>query len=140
MKPLICPYCGGEAPLDHSTKVYQGRDYGLMYICENYPQCDAYVGVHQESGKPLGRLANKELRLWRGKAHSAFDELWKRKLAKRRKERGNSYPKYRARGSGYKWLREQLGIEAQDCHIGMFDVDMCKRVIQVCEPYLIKRG
>lgn len=140
MRPLTCPYCGSQAPLDQSSKVYQGRDYGLMYICSRYPECDAYVGCHKENGKPLGRLANKELREWKIKAHAAFDELWKRKLEKRRKERGESYKKHYARGSGYKWLREQLGLEAKDCHIGMFDVDLCKRVVEVCTPYLRKKA
>jgi hypothetical protein len=146
MQPLDCPYCGGKAPLDCTTKIYQGRDYGLAYICENFPVCDAYVGVHKNSGKPLGRLANKELRDWKIKAHAAFDELWQRKLAQRRAGKpgksgspgGASYPKHYARGAGYKWLREQLGIESKDCHIGMFDVDMCKRVVEVCSPYVKK--
>lgn len=139
MKDLICPYCGSNAPLESTKKIYQGRDFGLAYICSQYPTCDAYVGCHKESGKPLGRLANKELREWKIKAHAAFDELWKRKLAKRRKERGEDYKVIYARGSGYKWLRGQLGIEAKDCHIGMFDVDMCKRVIDVCTSYLKKK-
>lgn len=140
MTPLTCPYCGGKAPLESTTIIYQGRDFGLAYICENYPKCDAYVGVHKNSGKPLGRLANKELRDWKIKAHAAFDELWRRKLAKRRKERGNDYKQVYARGSGYKWLRQQLGLESKECHIGMFDVDMCKRVVEVCTPYLKSKG
>lgn len=136
---LICPYCDSNAPLSSTTRIYHGRDFGLAYICEKFPECDSYVGVHKGTEKPLGRLANKELRDWKIKAHAAFDELWRRKLAKRRRERGSDYKVVYARGSGYKWLREQLGIEAKDCHIGMFDVDMCKRVVEVCEPYLINK-
>ena len=37
-----------------------------------------------------------------------------------------------ARVSAYKWLAEALGIDPADCHIGMFDVDLCQRVIKAC--------
>lgn len=134
---IICPYCNGEAILESTTKIYS-RDYGLAYICKNYPICDAYVGVHNETTKPLGRLANAELREWKKKAHSVFDPLWKRKLQKRRQERGEYYKKKYARSAGYRWLAEQLGIERKDCHIGMFDVDLCKRVVEICSPYIKK--
>ena len=36
----------------------------------------------------------------------------------------------------YKWLSEQLGMPRKDTHIGMFDVDQCKRVVEICKPYL----
>lgn len=139
-----CPYCNEAAILESSRRVYSGRDYGLMYICSNYPACDSYVGIHKGTAKPLGRLANKELRYWKIKAHAAFDELWKRKLIRRRsglpgksgKSGGGSYKKGYARGSAYKWLAEQLGIRSDDCHIGMFDVDKCKKVVDICALYL----
>ena len=31
----------------------------------------AYVGVHKGTDKPLGRLANAELRYWKKRAHAA---------------------------------------------------------------------
>ena len=65
-------------------------------------------------------------------AHAAFDPLWQRKLLKLEKIKGS---KRRARGDGYYWLSQQLGIPFEDCHIGMFDVDMCKRVVEICAPY-----
>lgn len=138
MNSLICPYCNSIATLESSTRVYFGRDFGLLYLCSNYPECDAYVGVHKGTTRPLGRLANEELRHWKKKAHAAFDPLWKLKLIKRKRERGEGYKKVYARGSGYKWLAEKLGIDFRDCHIGMFNVDMCKRVVEICEPYLRK--
>ena len=136
---VYCPYCNAIALLESSTKIY-GKDFGLAYICSNYPTCDAYVGVHKKDNKPLGRLANKELRNWKMRAHSVFDPLWQRKLVKRKKERGESYKKYYARGSGYKWLAEQLGIDKKHCHIGQFDVETCKRVVQLCKPYNLTKN
>lgn len=104
----------------------------MVYLCR---PCDAWVGVHKGTDQPLGRLANKELRQWKQKAHASFDPLWEAKLQRRRQERGPSYKKTWARGSGYAWLARQLGIQIKQCHIGMFDVEMCKRVIGVCQPF-----
>lgn len=41
----------------------------------------------------------------------------------------------KARGAAYKWLAGELGISAEQCHIGMFDETMCQRVIDLCLPY-----
>lgn len=38
------------------------------------------------------------------------------------------------RNKAYLWLSSQLGIPHEVCHIGMFDVDNCKRVIELCKP------
>jgi hypothetical protein len=97
-------------------------------MCE---PCDAHVGVHKGTDRPLGRLANKELREWKKRAHAAFDPLWTAKLLKRRRERGENYKKAWARGSGYAWLATKLSIDRSICHTGMFDVAMCRRVIEV---------
>lgn len=136
--PPICPYCGTEAVLhESSAKFYHGRNYGPVWACE---PCGAWVGCHPGKTVPLGRLANAELRKAKIEAHAAFDPLWKRKFRKRVKERGPEYRKGWARGSGYKWLAGQLGIDRKDCHIGMFDVETCKRVVEVCRPYLQRRS
>lgn len=76
------------------------------------------VGCHPGTIKPLGRLATKELRVWKMKAHEAFDPLWKSREMKR--------------GDAYGWLAGELGIRVEKCHIGMFDEAMCGRVIEAC--------
>lgn len=78
---------------------------------------------------PLGRLADKELRRWKIRAHNAFDPLWQAKVAR-------GFRKRAARDLGYNWLAGELGIKWEECHIGMFDVEMCKRVVEICAPYL----
>lgn len=144
IEKLTCPYCNSETDFKDSSVIY-GKSYGMVYVCKKFPECDAYVGVHQGTTKPLGRLANAELRKWKKAAHAHFDPLWKWKLMERRsgkpgksgKPGGSHYRKGYARQSGYKWLASELGINRDDCHIGMFDVDMCKKVINLCKPYLI---
>ena len=72
-----CPYCGSAVELKDSAVVYHGRSYGPIYLCSRWPECDAYVGVHKGTERPLGRLANAELREWKKRAHAAIDDLWK---------------------------------------------------------------
>lgn len=127
---LTCPYCKAKAEFVDSAEIY-GRSYGMIYLCR---PCDAYVGVHKGTEKPLGRLANAELREWKIKAHAAFDPLWKRKMIR------DNCRKQVARGKGYKWLAGQLEINCSDCHIGMFDVKMCKKVIDICGKYNKKKA
>ena len=124
---VTCHYCDQAADYVDSSEVY-GRSYGMMYLCR---PCLAWVGVHKGTNKPLGRLANKELREWKIKAHAAFDPLWKKKMLK-------GFSKKEARNAGYRWLAKQMGICREDCHIGMFDVEQCKQVVEICTPLIGK--
>jgi len=130
----LCPYDGARVELVPSTKIYgAGRDYGWMYACVNWPKCDSYVGCHRGTKRPLGRLSNKELREAKNAAHAVFDALWKRKV-----DREGCSAKT-ARTSGYAWLADVLQIEPKKCHIGMFDLETCRRVVAVCRPYLVRK-
>ncbi|MBL4765072.1 MAG: hypothetical protein JKX67_07320 [Colwellia sp.] len=58
----ICPYCNKFSILVTGKEVYpQCKDLSDIQIYQCKP-CDAYVGCHGTSDKPLGRLANAELR------------------------------------------------------------------------------
>lgn len=131
---ITCPYCQSEAELRDKSAVYGGgRYFGLMWVCKRYPKCDAYVGCHPNTDKPLGRLADAALRKAKERAHDAFDPLWKAKAAAEKISKG------KARGAGYRWLAQALGIDPKDCHIGMFDVALCNRVVQACRPFLAQQ-
>lgn len=75
-RTVICPYCGYEAKFANSNRVYNGKSYGNIWLCSQYPKCDAYVGVHEGTLEPLGRMANPELRAAKKAAHAAFDRMW----------------------------------------------------------------
>lgn len=114
--PVKCPYCHGHAEfLASSESVYHGKDYGPLWICH---KCQAWCGCHTNTTRPLGRLADKELRSAKMAAHAAFDPHWK--------TQGFS------RATSYKYLAAALGVDPDECHIGMFDVEMCRRVVEVC--------
>lgn len=124
----VCPYC--DKPTVHcNDAVIYGRTYGsMMYVCIT---CDAYVGCHKpRPTEALGRLANKELREAKIKAHAAFDNLWRRKMSQ-----GN-ISKSKARRFAYSWLSKAMKIPVEYCHIGFMDVAECKKVVEVCTPYL----
>jgi hypothetical protein len=123
-----CEYCGDTPELhEKSEHIYNGKDYGPVWQC---PLCQAYVGCHLGTHKALGRLATKELREWKMRAHAAFDPLWKVRILRRQKGWKKS------RGKGYQWLAEQLGLPCDECHIGYFTIEQCKRVVEICTPYL----
>ena len=116
LRGRVCPYCGNEPELVNSTEVYgPGHDYGNLMACLD---CDAYVGTHGGKRKPLGRLADRRLRIWKKRAHAAFDPLWKK---------GDM-----TRSKAYRWLSERLDIDPEWCHIGMFGMRYCKKVVAVC--------
>jgi hypothetical protein len=124
----VCPYCSRESQFfTTSEAIYNGRNYGPLYVCL---PCQAWVGCHPGTTTPLGRLANAELRRAKMQAHEAFDSVW-RALYERRRASDPSYPRGRARGSRYKRLAALLGIPPRQCHIGMFDVDQCLRVVEI---------
>lgn len=120
----MCPYCGNETRFVDSTIVY-GSSYGKIYHCA---PCKAWVGVHRGTTNALGRLADDDLRYWKKEAHRCFDAIWQRKLE-------NGFSKFNARTALYKWLSEQMGIEKQYTHIGMFNIEQCRWVIELCKNY-----
>ena len=126
---MVCPYDGAPARLIDSIKIYKTRSYGLAWVCSNYPRCDAYVGCYGNSEKPLGRLADAYLRRAKKKAHAVFDPLWAAKMKR------DGCSKGKARGAGYYWLSQKLGIPFDLCHIGMFDIKTCLKVVQFCATY-----
>ena len=114
---VYCPYCGKKAEYVDTIEIY-GKSYGMAYLCR---PCDAYVGVHDGTDTPLGRLANRELRRWRNRAHAAFDPLWQQGPCRRR------------RNDAYAWLAGKMGLTKEETHIAMFDVEQCKQVIQIMD-------
>ena len=109
---MDCPYCGKEA-LWCENKLIYGKNYGKSYMCYYCKDCDTYVGCHQNTKKPLGTMANRELREWRKKAHKVFDPLWKQGKITRKEL--------------YKQISKKLGKEI---HIGESNIEQCKDIIE----------
>lgn len=119
----ICPYCLMKAVLVKGHKISsveaeRGDDY--FWLCS---PCQAYIDCHKrgDGTAPLGTLANAELRLKRQEAHEAFDPIWKGGKVSRLKM--------------YFYLSKYLGISRRSTHIGLFDGDMCDRVVSFAENF-----
>lgn len=121
MIPKVCPFCKSSVSLVDSVKVYH-RSYGFIYLCDRYPRCDARVGCHSGSDKPLGTLADRELRQWRSLAHRQFDPLWKSGI-------------FTSRNAAYKWLARAMGLPPALTHVAMFDIKQCQRAIAVVKQF-----
>lgn len=118
---IYCPYCGAEAKLRPARVVYGDKtidENSYLYVCTGYPLCDSYVNAHKESKRPMGTLANSELRNKRILAHHALANLW---------QSGTM-----TKSQAYWLLRIKLGLDDEHTHIGQFDTGMCDRVIKVC--------
>ena len=118
---IYCPYCGAPAVCRPSSTVY-GADTidrkSYLYICSNWPSCDAYVSAHKTDRRPMGTLANGNLRHKRILAHQALEKL--------QKER------HMDKWASYVWLQTKLGLDAHHAHIGMFSEQLCDQVISLC--------
>ena len=121
MIPQVCPFCSSTVSLVDSAKVYR-RSYGFIYLCDRYPRCDARVGCHPGSDKPLGTLADRELRQWRSLAHRHFDPLWKSGI-------------FTSRNAAYKWLAKAMGLPPAKTHVAMFDKRQCQKAIAIVSQF-----
>lgn len=120
MYEVICDYCNIATRLAKGNEIYPHRpDLASLnfYLCDS---CGAYVGCHKngDGKRPLGRVANAELRKAKSKAHAAFDPLWKSGRM--------------SRGKAYAVLAQYMGIHKGQCPIGMFDIEQCERVVEWC--------
>lgn len=121
-----CPYCQQPSELVKGDVLYPYRPDLAGQDFFRCAPCAAWVGCHRGTFNPLGRLANGELRRAKQAAHAVFDPLWQAKM------RRDKCSKKVARAAAYGWLATQLSVSREDCHIGMMDVAMCHRVVDVC--------
>lgn len=122
--PLTCPSCERDAVLVGGHVVYPHRpdlQPKKFWACLD---CSTWVGCHPGTTEPLGTLAGSELRALRWRAHEKFDRLWRSGLFKRAK--------------AYAWLSGRLGLQVKDTHIGSFDAETCRRVIELATSKLAK--
>lgn len=108
---MNCPYCNKEAKWCENKELY-GENIGRSYMCYLCKDCNAYVGCHQNSRKPLGTMANKELRKMRTLVHHKLDALWESP-----EERKALYQK----------LSDHFGKEI---HVGESDLKQCEEIIE----------
>ena len=118
---ILCPYCGAKAILRPACDVYgvSERSVGRhLYVCSNWPVCDAYVSAHVRNKKPMGRLADGNLRHKRILAHRALKNY--------------QTVTHMEKWAVYVWLQGKLGQGEHQIHIANFSETM-DQVIAICE-------
>lgn len=116
-----CPYCGGKTALVTGEVIYPYRPdlHGKHYwLCQ---PCNAWVGCHPDSTRPMGVPADAKTRQARMRAHEAFDPIWRTGRMTRRK--------------AYDWLAAQMGLPVKATHISWFDQALCQQVLAICQRY-----
>lgn len=114
---MRCPYCGSPVVYRSADGIYKENSKEVMlYVCSRYPECDAYVRVHAGTRKPVGKLANHELRTLRRTAHQYFDQLHLAGLMSKQ--------------DAYRWLADLISAPLSEAHIGYLGEYYCKLVIE----------
>jgi hypothetical protein len=129
-----CLHCESTCRLTTGAEVYPHRQdlhHLHFHVCDH---CDARVGCHGDTMKPLGHAADKATRDARIQLHNRMlDPLWK-KLPEDDRKAG--------RVRTYRFLAWALGIERRDCHTGMFTIERCRdawRALKEQTPATIKQ-
>ena len=120
----VCGYCNQPAVLTTGVVLYPSKPKLSALRFWHCEPCGAWVGCHPAAQRggigdgtvPLGSLANAELRRWRTTAHQLFDELWQSKEM--------------SRAEAYTWMAQTLRLRPGQCHIGCFDVALCKAIVE----------
>ena len=121
-----CDYCGAPADRVTGSEIYPHRnDLGHKVFWRCVP-CQSWVGCHLGTDRPLGRLANAELRNWKRAARDAFDPLWRGQTNNKKRQR-------EAKSLAYAALARELGIPREEAHIGMMTVELCQRIVAIIE-------
>lgn len=120
---MRCPYCGSSVVLRPAEGIYtKGYENTLLYVCSNYPECDAYVKCHPGTTIPMGQLADKKLRSLRQRAHNSFNKLYESGLMTRKE--------------AYIWLADRIMLPAGQAHIAEFGEYYCLEVIRESDNYM----
>lgn len=118
-----CPYCGSTTVYRSATGIYaENPDNVMLYVCTNYPACDAYIRTQKGTAIPIGEMANGKLRALRTDAHRLFNQLYlKRYMPKR---------------TAYIWLSSVLGVPYKKAHIAQLSEMQCELVIRETKKQL----
>lgn len=114
---LKCPYCGAPVIYRSADGIYkENKNNAMLYVCSNYPKCDAYARVHKGTNQPMGTLADGKLRKLRDITHEYFDKLHKSGIMTKQE--------------AYYWLANLIQAPLSQAHIGYLGEYYCKKVME----------
>lgn len=117
-KTINCQFCGANGTLQPAAMIpHLSAEEPPLYVCGNFPRCDAYVRCHAGTDRPLGTMANRRLRMLRRAAHREFDLVW---------QDGGEL----GRKAAYEAAAHVMDLEVE-FHIGDLDEAQCARFIDL---------
>ena len=116
-KAPTCGYCGHAGILRRRSELWRNAGDQRLWVCANYPACDAMVGCHEGTDQPYGSMARKRLRDLRRHCHREFDPLWQQPLP------GVT------RDLVYRIASASLGSAGAEFHIGDLDESGCEALL-----------
>ena len=120
---MKCPYCGSTVEYRSAEGIYKEHHKNTMlYVCTNYPECDAYVRVHEGTNIPVGTLANYKLRSLRNEAHKLLDQIQRKGIMTKQE--------------CYQWIANIIMAPLSQAHIGYLGDYYCQVVIDECKKLL----
>jgi hypothetical protein len=129
----VCPHCSEPTECVSGRYIYRHARGTLarkfFWICD---ECQAWVGCHGMTKRPLGTPANAELRAARSTLQvRRLDPIWKgaatmRGLYTPENAKAAAIITSAARTRTYAWLAEQLGIPPERAHVGEFSLEQCR--------------
>ena len=120
---MKCPYCGSTVEYRSAEGIYkENHKNTMLYVCTNYPECDAYVRVHEGTNIPVGTLANYKLRSLRNEAHKLLDQIQRKGIMTKQE--------------CYQWIANIIMAPLSQAHIGYLGDYYCQVVIDECKKLL----
>lgn len=110
---MRCNICGS-----HNITLHRGKN-GYYFRCRG---CNATVGCHKGTKKPMGIFADREMKTMRTVCHRLFDYD---KKGQRR------WATSKERNTLYLRLSRELGIEISSCHFSKMSKDELIRCIEI---------
>ena len=117
-RPKVCNLCGGKVILINTGTKYSKS--GFIYKCVN---CGASVCTHPNTIDAMGTLADYETKKKRREVHQWFDKLYKT-----HEEREMLYEK----------LALALGIELDQCHFALMDMEMLDKALEIIKKWWLE--
>lgn len=113
----------GRQPMSMGITTWIRRNT-CMYAAAILPVIHT-LGHTKKSMRPMGTMADSNLRNKRIEAHRALDAIWKNG--------------YMTKHSTYIWLQNRLNLREKDTHIGKFSYYLCEQTIRECTDYIKSR-
>lgn len=104
--------------------------YGIFYGCIMYREtgCPGAHNCNKQDAKPFGVPGDKKTRQARKLAHEWIERLANTACVLDEEDDGEAYGRRRVT-QVYAMLAKALNLPPEHCHMGMFDLKTCEKVI-----------